>query len=79
MEITWVNRGLVILRVNNRTLHVKGEALIAGDPDFLIYAQYITRWEDGTPISDEQKAEVLDRLVDEASTRGWKFEIERSF
>lgn len=59
-----------------KTLRVPGEALLAHDPDYLIYAQYITHWEDGTPISDEEIAEVLDRLVDEAAKRGWKFEIE---
>jgi hypothetical protein len=64
--------------VGNGVLHVGGEALLEHDPDFLIYAQYITHWEDGAPISDEEKTEVLDRVINEAAKRGWKFEIEWS-
>jgi hypothetical protein len=71
VDISWVNRGSVVVRVERwprkKTLHVAGEALLAHDPDYLIYAEYITHWEDGTPISDEGKAEVLDRLIDEAA------------
>jgi uncharacterized protein YeaC (DUF1315 family) len=60
VDIRWVNRGLVAVRVGKwprkKTLHVGGEALLAHDPDYLIYARSITHWEDGTPISDEEKA-----------------------
>jgi Immunity protein 74 len=76
VDISWVDRGLVIVRSGDKTLHVGGEALLEGHPDFLIYARYINHWEDGTSISDEEKADVLDRLVEEAVKRGWKFEIE---
>jgi uncharacterized protein YeaC (DUF1315 family) len=80
VDIRWVNRGLVVVSVGKwprkKTLHVGGEALLAHDPDYLIYARSITHWEDGTAISDEEKAEVLDRLIGEAAKRGWKFEIE---
>jgi Immunity protein 74 len=76
VDITWVNRGLVVVRDGGRILHVGGEALLERDPDYLVYARYITRWEDGTLISDEEKSDLLDRLVDEAAKRGWKFEIE---
>jgi hypothetical protein len=83
VDITWVNRGTVLARVGRwprkKTLRVGGEWLIGDapdDPDFVIYAQYITHWEDGTSISDEEKAEVLDKVIGEAAKRGWKFEIE---
>jgi hypothetical protein len=76
VDIAWVNRGLVIVRVGAGTLHVGGEALLDRDPDFLIYSRYITHWEDGSPISDEEKTEILDRLIEEAARRGWRFEIE---
>lgn len=76
MEIEWVNRGLVTLRVGGRVLKVGGEALLEHDPDFLIYASYLTHWEDGSPLSGEQKTEILDRLVEEAARRGWRFAIE---
>jgi hypothetical protein len=35
-----------------------------------------TQWADGTPISEEENTDLLDRLVNEAANRGWKFEIE---
>jgi Immunity protein 74 len=80
VDISWVDRGSVIVSVGRwprrKKLRVAGEYLLARDPDFLIYARYITHWEDGTAISDEEQADVLDRVVDEAAKRGWKFEIE---
>ena len=75
MEITWVNRGLIIVRVNNKSMEVGGEVLLEHDPDFLIFARSVTRWADGTPITEEEKAALLDELVDAAAERGWKFEI----
>ncbi len=47
------------------------------DTGYVIYARYITAWDDGTTLSDEEQAELLDEVVDEAVRRGWKFEIER--
>jgi Immunity protein 74 len=83
VDISWVSRGLVIAKVGRwprrKTLHVGGEWLLGDapdDPDYVIYARYITHWQDGTPISDEEQAELLDRVVDEAAKRGWKFVIE---
>jgi hypothetical protein len=80
VDITWIDRGTVLASVGKwprkKTLRVSGEALLAHDPDYLIYAGSITHWEDGTLISDEEKAEVLDRVIVEAAKRGWKFEIE---
>lgn len=77
MEIRWVNRGLVVVTVGGRTLHVGGEALLNHDPDYVIYAESIRRWEDGTPIGDEEKAQVLEALIAEAAKRGWIFAIDQ--
>jgi len=66
----------VVFEADGRTLNVWGEALLNHDPDFLIYARAITQWEDGSPISDEEKEEILDRVVREAAGRGWKFDVE---
>jgi SHS2 domain-containing protein len=41
----------------------------------VIYAAYIQQWDDGTPMPDEVKAATLDQIVQEAATRGWRFEI----
>ena len=75
LDITWVNRGLVITRVNDRTLQVGGEWLLEHDPDFMIYARSVTSWDDGTPITEEERAKILDEVVDVAAEQGWKFEI----
>ncbi|MBV9446851.1 MAG: hypothetical protein JO345_13295 [Streptosporangiaceae bacterium] len=75
VEIEWEKPGLVIVRVDGRILRVGGEGLFDRNPDFMIYPSFITHWEDGAPITDEEKAAVLRDLVDEAARRGWKFEI----
>lgn len=75
IDITWVNRGLVIAHIDSRALHVGGEWLLEHDPDFVIYARTVTAWHDGTPLSEEEQAELLDEIVDEAARHGWKFEI----
>jgi Immunity protein 74 len=77
LKVEWVGRGLVIVRTRGKVLHVGGEALLKHDPDYVIYARYITRWEDGTLITDDDRARVLDELIDEATKRGWKFVPDR--
>ena len=69
----------VIAHIDGQVLRVGGE--IVGDwPDtgYVIYARYITAWDDGRTLSNEEQAELLDEVVDEAALRGWKFEIEWS-
>jgi hypothetical protein len=66
-------------RIDGRTLRFGGE--IVGDlPDtgYVIYARYFTAWDDGTPLSDDEQAELLAEVVDEAARRGWRIEIDRS-
>lgn len=75
MEIDWVGRGLVIARVGDRTVRVGGEYLVAHDPDFLIYARTVTNWDDGAPISESERAALLDEVIAAASRNGWKFDI----
>jgi Immunity protein 74 len=75
IEITWVNRGLVIAYVDGRAVRIGGEVLLEHDPDYMIYARSVTAWDDGTPLSGEEQAELLDEVVDEAARHGWKFEI----
>ena len=42
LDITWVNRGLVIARADDRTLRVGGEWRLQHNPDFMIYARTVT-------------------------------------
>lgn len=76
MQLDWVNRGLVVATINGRKIHIGGEALLAGDPDYVVYAGFITSWADGSPLTEEMKADILDEVVEEARRRGWKFEVE---
>ena len=78
IELTWDMRTL-IAHIDGRALRIGGENF--GDwphTSYVIYARYITAWSDGTTLSDEEKAELLDEVVDEAARRGWKVEIDRS-
>jgi hypothetical protein len=75
VDITWVSRGRVIARANDRTLRVGGEWLLEHNPDFMIYARTVTCWDDGTAITEEERAKILDEVVDVAAEQGWKFEI----
>jgi hypothetical protein len=75
-ELRWVNRGLVVARFGDKSVQVGGEAMLARDPDYVIYASTITTWDDGSPIGGDELADVLDRVVEAASRRGWKFEVE---
>ena len=38
--------------------------------------RYQSHWNDGTPTGDDEKAIVLDQVVDSALDRGWAFKIE---
>lgn len=75
-ELRWVNRGLVIARFGDVSVSVGGEAMLEGDPDFVIYASTITAWDDGSPIGGDELADVLDRVVEAAARQDWKFVIE---
>ena len=76
VELTWDMR-TVIAHIDGRTLRIGGE--VFGDwPDisYVIYARSITAWDDGTTLSNEEQAELLNEVVDGAARCGWKFEIE---
>lgn len=75
MHITWVDPHNVAVRINGRHLHISGEGLLGDETDFVIYAAFIRQWDDGTAMSDEDKAATLAQVVDEAAARGWRFEI----
>jgi hypothetical protein len=77
MQLRWVSRGTVYATIDGRTLRISGEALLEGDPDFLIYPQYINQWEDGSPLSEEEKNRILADVIAEAAKLGWKFEVEQ--
>ena len=75
MHITWIDPHNIAVQTGGRHLHISGEGLLGEDARFVIYTACIKQWDDGTPMSDEVKAATLDQVVQEAATRGWKFEI----
>jgi hypothetical protein len=78
VEIQWAGRGTLIAKVEGRSVHIGGmwyEGEPDGGPDFLIYARTVKSWDDGRPISESEKVELLDEVVDVAAQRGWKLDI----
>jgi hypothetical protein len=75
VHITWTDPHNIAVQTGGRHLHISGEGLLGVDTGFVIYAAYVRQWDDGTPISDEERAATLDQVVQEAATRGWRFEI----
>ena len=71
-----MRRGRVIARGGDRTITLHGKALLARNPDYMIYARYITAWDDGALLGEDEKARLLDQVVEEAARLGWKFQIE---
>ena len=76
MEFDWRSRGKVTVTDNGRVAEIPGEMMLLHDPDFLIYAKYLTAWNDGTLLTPEEKESLLEQVVAEAAERGWKFEVE---
>ena len=74
MDLTWMDPHNIAVQIDGRHLHISGEGL-GEDAGFVIYAASIHQWDDGTPMSGEVKAATLDQVVQEAATRGWRFEI----
>ena len=75
MHISWTGPHNIAVQTGGRHLHIGGEGLLGDGTGFVIYAAYVRQWDDGTPISDEERAATLDQVVQEAATRGWRFEI----
>jgi hypothetical protein len=70
-----VTKGMVTVRVNGRTPQVGGEYMFNHDPDFIIYARTVIKWDDGTPIEEVERVALLDELADVAAECCWNFEV----
>jgi hypothetical protein len=76
LEISWEGRGRIVATIDNRKVVIPGETFLDHKPDYLIYAKYLTKWEDGTDITIERRREIIAAVVSEAEKRGWRFEVE---
>lgn len=70
-----MGRSYVRIAVDDRVATVEGETLVAGwRPDFVASSQQVT-WDDGRPMSDEEKAAVLAALREVGRRGKWRLEI----
>jgi hypothetical protein len=76
MRLHWANKGRVEAFVGDRMVVIGGEALLERDPDYVIYAATVTHWDDGTQIDVDERADLIDRVIEAAARRGWKFEVD---
>ncbi|WP_425613762.1 Imm74 family immunity protein [Anatilimnocola sp. NA78] len=74
-----LSRGHITLRSGTRTIEVQGELLGPPpySPNFVVYADRILNWEDGSPVSVAERDSILELLRDDMAARGLSIEIER--
>ena len=44
-------------------------------PDFEVCSGSIKTWDDGQPVTESEKQEIIQTIVEEAKRKGWKIEI----
>ena len=73
---TDVSRSHLRLHLDGRWATARGEAFLPGygSPDFEIYRNQIA-WENGTPMSDDERERILQTLLAAARERGLEIEI----
>lgn len=79
MIVEWW-RGHITLEIDNRRIRVGGEGYRpppgSPEPDFVVYLRTIKNWEDGTPVTEAERAAVLDEIRSAAAKSGTKVEFE---
>lgn len=75
--ITEVGRGYVRLELDDRTATVSSEMFLPGhgSPDLIVYPNS-WRWEDGSPMSDEERQALWEDLT--ASAQQHNLTVERA-
>jgi Immunity protein 74 len=73
-----LTRSTLRILIDGRSVTAEGEAYLPGhgSPDFVVYSNTITRWDDGEPISDRVREAILRAIEQEASSLGIRIEIE---
>jgi len=75
MELTrWSLRTVV----NGRPVTARGEALLPGygSPEFVVSSNSIVVWDDGAPVSDDERVAILHHIQEEAKRQNRRIEIE---
>jgi hypothetical protein len=75
-ELMELTRGKARLRVGQRFATVWGEAYAPGygSPDFVAFRKQV-EWDDGTPVTEEDRERILGVLEDAARTQKFTVEI----
>ncbi len=74
--IVRMTRGHVELDLAGRHVTVQGEAYRGDPPTFVAYRGMLTAWQDGTPLTDEERETVLAELRAALADRGMTLDIE---
>ena len=75
-----VTRGRIEAEINGRRISIQGEGYRpkpgSGDPDFVVFTPSITRWADGSAVTEQDLATILDDLRACASAKGIVLDFE---
>ncbi len=77
VEIVFPNPWTLKATIGGRSLTARGEAFLPGygSPDFELYLDTISRWDDGTPIDHTEREEVVRLILDAAKWQGIQIEV----
>lgn len=72
-----ISRSEMELDIDGRLATVSGEAHLPGygGPNFVVFSKMAMTWEDGQPVSDEERQEILRRIPLEAEKAGLVVEV----
>lgn len=73
-----LTRSTLHLEVGGRAVTLQGEALLPGkgNPEFIVYANTLERWDDGQMVTPLERRRILRAIEDEAALAGRRIEIE---
>lgn len=73
-----LTRSTLTLMVRGRKVTVSGEAYLPGygSPDFVVYKDTIVNWDDGSPISQMEKEEIVSEILREGASQKLDIVIE---
>lgn len=73
-----LTRSKVHLDVDGRGVTIDGEMLVPmeGQPDFVVFSGMMKNWDDGDPISADDKQRILDQIRGEAEAQGVRIAID---
>ena len=73
-----LSRSRLQIVVDGRPVTVPGEMLVPmeGQPDFVVFSGMLKAWDDGTPISAEEKRRILEEVLGDAAVRGLRIAID---